>query len=268
MSGKKITFGLILVFMGLFFLFRSIGIIDWNFGDLVSFILPVGLIFLGVWFIIRRRPEIKVDINLGTPPPPPPGSGQSYHTPPPSSSGPSMSTPPPPPPGVDPRYDPPPSPPPGGSQAGSQSSANYNYKYSYQFDGQSAGPQTFAGRRIKYSKFIGDSFIDCNNLDLRNIEVSSFAGNSEIKLHGGKLSPGLNRMVVSGFIGDVRILVPRDMPVLCTSSSFVGDVELLGRRTSGLGNTIDARTENYDSAEAKLYIAVNHFIGDVRVYVV
>lgn len=271
MSGKKITFGLILVFLGLFFLFRSIGIIDWDFGDFVSFMLPVGLIAFGVWMIVRRKPPISVTVDFDTtpPPPPPPGSDSTFRASTPGADI-HLGTSPPPPPGGGHRFDPPPSPPPppGSEQSGSQSSQGHQYKYSYEFTGQPSGPQTFAGGRMKYSKFAGDNFIDCNGLDLRNIEVSSFAGNNEIKLHGGKLSAGLNRLVVSGFIGDVRILVPQGMPVLCTSSSFIGDVELLGKRTSGLGNTIDARTENYDSAEAKLYIAVNHFIGDVRVYVV
>lgn len=252
MSGKKVIFGLVLVFLGLFFLLRSMEIIDWDFGDFVSFVFPVGLILLGVWFIVRRRPPVTINVDFGTPPPPP-------------GSGPSMSTPPP---GSNYRYDPPPSPPPGADQAQSAKPGGYQYKYSYEFGGSSTAGHTDSSGRTKYSKFAGDSFIDCQNLDLRNIEVSSFAGNSEIKLHGGRLSPGLNRMVVSGFIGDVRILVPANMPILCTSSSFIGDVELLGKRSSGLGNTIDARTENYDSSEAKLYIAINHFIGDVRVYVV
>ena len=252
MSGKKVIFGLALVFLGLFFLLQSLEIIAWDFGDFVSFVLPVGLILLGVWFIVRRRPAITVNVDFDIPPPPPPGAG------------PSMSTPPP---GANYRYDPPPSPP-GTEQPQSAKPGGYQYKYSYEFGGQTSGAYTGPSGRAKYSKFAGDTFIDCQNLDLRNVEVSSFAGNTEIKLHGGKLSAGLNRMVVSGFIGDVRILVPADMPVLCTSSSFIGDVELLGKRSSGLGNTIDARTENYDSSEAKLYIAINHFIGDVRVYVV
>lgn len=255
MSSNKVIFGLVLVLLGSFFLLNSLEIIDWDFGDFVSFILPLGLILLGIWFIVRRRPPIKVTVDF-SPPPPPPGSGADFTTPPPPPRS-----------GHDHKYDPPPSPPPGGEQPHAQS-GRYRYKYSYEFGGSSTGPSDSAGGRIKYSKFAGDSFIDCNNVDLRNVEVSTFVGNNEIKLHGGKLSPGLNRLVISGFIGDVRILVPPDMPVLCTSSSFIGDVELLGRRTSGLGNTIDARTDNYDSAEAKLYIAVNHFIGDVRVYVV
>ena len=229
MSGNKVIVGLALIFIGLFFLLTSLDVIDMTFGDLVSFALPVFIIVLGVWFIVRK--------------------GRTVQTPP---TGESCQAPPPPPP----------------SGSGSHSRP-YQYQYSYEFGGKStAAPDSSAGGRVKYAKFIGDMFIDCRNIDLHNVEVSTFLGDNEIKLHGGRLGPGLNRLVVSGFIGDVRILVPPDMPVLCTSSSFIGDVELLGKRSSGLGNTIDCCSETYESAESKLYIAVNHFIGDVRVHVV
>ena len=58
------------------------------------------------------------------------------------------------------------------------------------------------------------------------------------------------------------------MAVLAQSSSFIGDIEMMGRRSSGFGNSLDAQTSGYADAQAKLYIATNHFIGDVRVYVV
>jgi lia operon protein LiaF len=122
--------------------------------------------------------------------------------------------------------------------------------------------------RARYNKFIGDMFVDCGGVDLQNVEIGSFIGDVEIKLHGGKLARGLNRMIVSGFIGDVRVLVPEGMAVFCQSSNFIGDIEMMGKRSSGFGNSIDAQTPNYSEAEAKLYIASNHFIGDVRVYIV
>jgi len=129
-------------------------------------------------------------------------------------------------------------------------------------------PSFSAPSKLKYAKTFGDIFIDCANVDMQSLEISTVFGDIEVKLHGGRLAKGLNRMVISGFIGDVRILVPQDMSVFAQCSNFIGDVELLGNRASGFGNNIDGQTDNYDQAESKLYIATNSFIGDVRIYVV
>jgi predicted membrane protein len=46
----------------------------------------------------------------------------------------------------------------------------------------------------------------------------------------------------------------------------VGDIDVMRRRASGFGNSIDSQTANYDSSAMKLYIACNNFIGDIKVY--
>lgn len=122
------------------------------------------------------------------------------------------------------------------------------------------------GDKVKYSKFIGDMFITCDNINIQNVEISIFVGDLEINLTGGKLQSGLNRMIVSGFLGDCLVLIPKDMPVHVHCSGFIGDIELLGKRGSGFGNTMDSQTPDYDAATTKLYIAVNNFIGDIRVF--
>jgi len=114
----------------------------------------------------------------------------------------------------------------------------------YQQAWSNAAPHVEAGK-LKYSKFLGDMHIDCNNIQLQNVEISMFMGDLQVNLRGGKLSPGLNRMIISGFLGDVQIFVPK-----------------------GFGNSMDAQTDTYEAADARLYIAASHFIGDVRVYVV
>lgn len=251
MSGPKVIFGVVLILIGTAFLLVSLDVLDLDFGDITSFIGPVALIAVGIWLILRKQREAAQVSPEGL------GQAQShyqsesnYHSQTNYQSQTQYQPPPPPPPGAGPHQRP------------------YSYKYTYEFGGQSTRQGQDTGGKVRYQKFIGDMFIDCKDVELHNIEVSAFIGDNEIKLHGGRLSPGLNRLVISGFIGDVRVLVPPDMPVLCTSSSFIGDVELLGKRSSGLGNTIESRSGNYDTAEAKLFIAVNHFIGDVRVYVV
>ncbi len=129
-----------------------------------------------------------------------------------------------------------------------------------------ATPPHLEGSKVKYSKFIGDMYIDCNNISLQNAEVSMFVGDLQVNLRGAKLETGLNRLIISSFVGDVQIFVPQAMAVYVHCSGFAGDVDVLGKRTSGFGNNFDSQTDNYASSESKLYIATNNFIGDIRVY--
>jgi len=237
MSNRKLVIGLILVVIGFALLSKTLGSGFFIF-DLPGFLFPIGLISIGIWLLARRRGQVQADqaettyySSSDTPPPPPFGAtaDEAYQE----------------------TVQPPP--PPGGSGENTRASDS---------------PNPSAPGKSRYSKFIGDMYIDCNDVSLQNVEIGNFLGDVEVKLHGGKLSPGLNRMIISGFIGDVRVLVPQGMAVFSQCSNFIGDIEMIGRKTSGFGNSLDAQTPDYDQAESKLYIASNHFIGDVRIYIV
>lgn len=237
MSNRKILMGLILVLIGFLLLARTLDFFVFSFQELIGFIFPLLLIGAGLWVLATRKgqkqsAEAGYEVNV---------SNDSVHISTPEAQ-------------VNIHTGPTPIPPPPGSSAGSARA--------------SQSPESGDPSRARYSKFIGDMFIDCNGIDMQNVEIGNFLGDVEVKLHGGKLSRGLNRMIISGFIGDVRVLVPEGMAIFAQSSNFIGDIEMMGRRSSGFGNSLDAQSANYTEAESKLFIASNHFIGDVRVYVV
>jgi lia operon protein LiaF len=226
MSKSKIIFGLLLVIIGMLILGNNLELFYVSVEDFFRVAAPLGLILLGLWLIVRRH---RVEGRRG-------GERVSVHVHTGSSeyttytedaaSGTAQETPEPPP----------------------KADATVN-----------------GTGRARYSKTFGDMYITCEGVNLQNMEVSSFIGDIEINLAGGILQPGLNRMVVSGFIGDLRIIVPRDMEVMAHVSVFGGDVDVLGRRVSGFGNNIDGQTPDYQAAEKKLFIAVNTFLGDMKV---
>lgn len=241
MNSKNLIFGLILIFVGILLIGRSTGLFYFDFGDLMSMIIPVGLIVVGGWMIVRkkRRSEKIESFSYSY------NNEASTQT---SSSTDSARTPDP------------------GSFAQSQaapdsSDIHIGIKPSENFGQGSYG-------KHKYSKFIGDMNINLNGRNLATVEVSSFIGDIEIDLRGGKLQNGLNRLVVSSFIGDIRILAPRDFDYFASCSNFGGEVDLLGKQSSGLGNSVDAQTPEYEKAEKKLYIAANNFLGDIRIITV
>ena len=231
MNNRKILFGFILIVIGLAFLVNTLDLFYFSFEDFISFAFPILLICLGLWVIIRRRSRERIEVEVKVH-----ADNTAHHS--------RVHTAPPGPRPFDPEED----------------------GFGEPKVGQA--PSEKSDGKLRYNKFIGDMFVDCNGVELQNVEIGSFLGDIEVKLHGGKLASGLNRMIISGFIGDVRVLVPQGMAVFAQSSNFIGDIEMMGRRSSGIGNSLDAQTPDYNDAASKLYVATNHFIGDVHIYIV
>ncbi|MEA3296912.1 MAG: hypothetical protein U9R56_03525, partial [candidate division Zixibacteria bacterium] len=197
MNKKPVIFGLILVLLGFYLLGRSLGIIWFSMGDLIWLLFPFGLIVLGIWLIIRKKRQEErlhseayftshatTDTGQTSTAPPPPPHSDTGNT---MGDQPNLSTP-------------------GTSSTAGTKTTEFPSK-------EERGP-------VKYSKFLGDMYINCIGVSLQNVEMSLGIGDLEVKLHGGKLSPGLNRMIISGFIGDVRIFAPPDMAIFFHCSNF------------------------------------------------
>lgn len=242
MNKKTVIFGLALVLIGLFLLGRTFDLIWFSFGDLIRFLIPFGLIALGVWLIVRKKRQedrIRAEMSI---------SGLQSRAADTSSDHARASRAPDASAFADKQAKAPPE-----SEAGSGAYT-------------SERPCADGTGKIRYSKFLGDMSIDCDGVCLQNAELSMGIGDVEIKLRGAVLSPGLNRMIISGFIGDVRLFIPPELAYTAHCSNFIGDIEIAGRRASGFGNSLESKTPDYDVAERKLYIAANLFIGDIKVY--
>jgi lia operon protein LiaF len=224
--------GIILILLGAVLLSRTLDLFYFDFGDFIRIVIPLGLIAAGAWLIIRKKREEQMY-----------EAQVRYY-----ANAADADTPPSAAPGETPAAD---------SKSAPDSGIGQE---------EQATKPRFTDSRVRYSKVLGDIHIDCRNINTRNIEVSAFVGDVEVDLKGARLQPGLNRMVISGFAGDLRVLVPTDMAVFANCSSFVGDIEVFDRRSSGFGNNIDGQTGNYREAESKLYIAANSFVGDIRIY--
>lgn len=244
MSGKTVIFGLILILIGLIFFGQTTGMYFVS----INLVLPIVLIVVGIWLIIRKKKQID-QVRVQTVMDDFVASRQK------SSTRPAGTT----------------------SATGPTGADTENFAARQAASGGfSAGPYQASPRvaetpsrdprgGLKYSKTLGDMYIDCQGISLENIEVSSFLGDIELKLHGGVLSRGLNRIVISEFIGDARVYLPRGMAFFTQCSNFIGDIDLEDKRTSGFSNNVEMRSPDYDSAEAKVYIAINSFLGDIRV---
>lgn len=113
--------------------------------------------------------------------------------------------------------------------------------------------------------FIGEVRLMKNPFDLTDLNISGFIGDVKIDLSKAIVPEGESTIVISGIIGDIDIYVPADLEVAITSSAFVGDMDIIGDRSSGLSSKIHASSSNYNNSSRKVKISISLFIGDVDV---
>ncbi|RKX28199.1 MAG: hypothetical protein DRP47_04945 [Candidatus Zixiibacteriota bacterium] len=234
MNKNRNTFGIILIIIGCFLVLRTIAPDIFGINNMARYLLPLGLIALGGWLIVRKRHK------------------DEYYSPSQKSTDATSDT---------------------------HTYGTYSSKTGYESSNHtndadpkskmSSGSQTYSSsgpaRSTRFNKLFGDTYVDCKDMNLQSVEVSSGIGDVEIKVHGGILADGLNRMIISGFIGDCRILIPPDLKMFAHCSNFIGDVEIIGKRATGFGNNLDVQSPDYASADKRLYIAANSFIGDIKI---
>jgi lia operon protein LiaF len=97
--------------------------------------------------------------------------------------------------------------------------------------------------------------------------ISHFIGDTIIDLTRASIPIGETPLTISTFIGDVKIFIPNDVDieVKVIASSFIGDMNILDRKETGMFRHMDTQTSYYDESQRKLIVTTNMFIGDVIV---
>lgn len=123
------------------------------------------------------------------------------------------------------------------------------------------------GNTINKSAFIGDLYMGQEVFSLKPMNISAFIGDTVIDLTKAQIPYGETKIVISNFIGDVKVFVPEDMDlgVTVTTNSFIGDMSLLNQKRGGFLSSAQAETAHYREASKKIRIIVSVFIGDVKV---
>ncbi|WP_340016405.1 cell wall-active antibiotics response protein LiaF [Paenibacillus sp. FSL K6-1318] len=270
----------IVLAIGGYFLARNLGWIDYSMGEFIRYLIPVMLIGGGLFVLIGPRRRDRKHHDKMQPPPAPeqpykPLSPEDLEMPSSfdeqfektfgkpkqeqknDSHGPHFT---------------------GSTDSSSQ---GHQYKKKYQSynssdsgyeehydDGYGNGYGDYgSGNTINKSAFIGDLYMGQEVFSLKPMNISAFIGDTVIDLTKAQIPYGETKIVISSFIGDVKVFVPEDMDlgVTVTTNSFIGDMSLLNQKRGGFLSSAQAETAHYREASKKVRIIVSVFIGDVKV---
>lgn len=117
------------------------------------------------------------------------------------------------------------------------------------------------------SAFIGDVHMGREHFQLKHTNVSQFIGDTVLDLTNAQIPYGETKINISAFVGDIKVYIPDDMNlgVSVTSSSFIGDMQVLEQSRSRFMSNVQCKTPYYKEAGKKVRINVSAFIGDIKV---
>lgn len=124
--------------------------------------------------------------------------------------------------------------------------------------------QVFSSTEMRKS-LVGDFHLTTGRFEMHNLHIWHGVGDVLIDLSRALLPEEENFLVVNGWVGDITIYVPIDLPVSVSADLKVGEMDILGLRQSGLNRQVRMATKQYDSSGKKVKIIISLLVGDIDV---
>ena len=115
-------------------------------------------------------------------------------------------------------------------------------------------------------RLIGELKIGDNGTwELENMQLWNGIGEIELNLYSAIIKDGETAIDISGWIGDITVIVPQDLAVKVNADVRVGEVNVFNLKQSGTSRFVTYTSEGYDSAEKKVNVMISLSIGEVNV---
>lgn len=115
------------------------------------------------------------------------------------------------------------------------------------------------------SSLIGDFHLTSGRFELSQLHVWHGIGDVIIDLSRAMLVQEEAVLIVEGWVGDVTIYVPVDLPVSVSAEVSVGDLEVLGHRQGGISRSLMMRSDHYENGMNKVNLHISLLVGDIKV---
>jgi len=112
---------------------------------------------------------------------------------------------------------------------------------------------------------IGDYDATYAGQEIRDLRLSHGLGDMDVDLSGAVFPEGTARVRLSTGLGDLKVRLPKDLPVRLVASTGLGDVKVFDRKEDGFGPRIVWVSPDYESASRRLELDANSGFGDVSV---
>ncbi|MDF2039175.1 cell wall-active antibiotics response protein LiaF [Cytobacillus oceanisediminis] len=112
---------------------------------------------------------------------------------------------------------------------------------------------------------IGDVDFKQPNWSLEPMDLYTMIGDYFIDFSKAFIPEKETPVIVRGWIGDVKMIIPENIPVMIQSNINIGDIRIFDQKTGDINRSLQYKSPGYDEASRKLKIAVQVKIGSIRI---
>lgn len=120
-------------------------------------------------------------------------------------------------------------------------------------------------KRVYRSSLIGDINMGREPFELENLHLWNGIGDVDLNLSKAILPEGEAKILIAGWIGDIDVIVPKDMAIWVEAHIRIGEIRLMGNSEGGISKEQHYKSPGYDEAFKKVHMIIDLKIGDVRV---
>jgi len=162
--------------------------------------------------------------------------------------------------------------------------SKYSKKWSYSFDSndfkiknedEDLDHMSFENVDTKWDKqgdydknvFVGNIEFKKSNWYLEPMNLVSAIGNYYIDFSKAFIPDQETPVYIKGRVGDVKIILPEDVPVKIEAYNSIGDIKLFSKSQDniGRGTWVTFTSPDYEEATKKIYLKIKLNIGSIRI---
>ncbi|WP_169891217.1 cell wall-active antibiotics response protein LiaF [Litchfieldia alkalitelluris] len=119
--------------------------------------------------------------------------------------------------------------------------------------------------RKKNSVPIGSLNFDKEDWSVESMDVWTGIGDVRFDFSKAYIPDKDTKIKVGGLIGDVKMLIPEDVPFSVESYVKVGSIDILKNNADGHNRVVSYKTPNFDDATRRLSIEISLKIGSIQI---
>lgn len=112
---------------------------------------------------------------------------------------------------------------------------------------------------------IGDVILNSDNWAVEPMKLYNSIGDYFIDFSKAYIPEKETTIEIKGWIGDVKILIPDDLPVQIDGEVKIGEFRIFNSSKDGISNSLTYKSTEYDQAVKKINLQIDLKIGDIRI---